>query len=959
MRNIGRKVLHFLVLLICISVAYSQQNRPILKGQVTDALGGVLSNITVTATDSNGVKYTTQTDSEGKYSFAQIPAGKYKVSVEYTGFSPYESIALDLTAKETANLEIVMTIAEAVMEVTVDADEVFPTDPSANADSVIFREKDLEMLPDDGDSLMEFFQTMAGPTANLDNSPQIIIDGFRGNPPPKSAIREVRLNNNPFAAEYDQMGNGRVEILTKPGTNELRGQTLFSFNDEVFNSRSPFTLIRAPYQSTRYGGNLSGPVVAKKSSFFVDFEKRTVEDNREINAIILDSSLNPVSFNQAIVAPTSRVEVSPRIDWQFGNSNTLVARYRFSQNRREGDGIGGFNLDSRGYNSKNVQHTFQVTDTTVINQNTFNETRIQFVISNRSNEGGTFDSGIRILDAFNGGGAQMDASFNNERRLEIQNFTSRISKKHSIKFGARIRWGNVLNNSQQDYAGTFTFGGGSAPQLDENNQIIRDENGNILRTTINSLERYRRTLLFQSLGYSPAEIRTHGGGATQFSILGGTPEINYSQTDFSPFFQDDWKIKPNLTLSLGVRYDMQNNVSSTLNFAPRVSVAWSPAARKDKQLKTVFRAGFGIFYDRFNESMLSQSLRFDGITQQQFVITTSESGQQFLDLYPNAPTIDQLSSFQVRQTLRQIDENLETPYTNQAAFTFEQQLPRKTSLSVNYLQTQTSRLFRSRNINAPLVNQNNVRPLPNQGNIFQFESTGRFEQHQLSISINNRLSKKINITANYSLTDARSDTDGMGTFPINQYDLSGEFARSIPDIRHRFTLFSSLNILPWGILLNPSFVINSGRPFNITIGRDLNRDALFTERPAFADAQTTTQDLRQTQYGDFDINPKSGQTIIPRNFGTGASFTTIDLRISKEFKFNLFNKTKDGKKRYSLNFSTNIQNLTNTTNEAIPVGNLSSPLFGIANRGAGRFGSYDGSQSAGNRRIDFQLRFNF
>lgn len=915
--------------------------------------------MTVIATNSEGEKFTTQTDSEGKYVFTGIPQGQYKISINYEGFSPYESIVLELTAQETKTLEIVMTIAEAVAEVTIEADEVFPTDPSANADSVIFREKDLEMLPDNEDSLMEFFQSIAGPSANLDDRAQIIVDGFRGNPPPKSAIREVRINNNPFAAEYDRMGNGRIEILTKPGTNDLRGQAVFSFNDEIFNSRSPFTLIRAPYQSNRYGGNLSGPIIKEKSSFFFDFEKRIVEDNREINAIILDSSLNPVSLNQTIVAPTNRLSLSPRIDWQLSNTNTLVARYRFEQNKREGDGVGGFNLDSRTYNSQNIQHTFQITDTAVINQNTFNETRIQFVMSRRNNEGGTFDSSIRVLDAFNAGGSQMDASFNEEDRLEIQNFTSHISKKHSIKTGIRVRWGKVVNASQQDYFGTYTFGGGSAPQLDENNQIIRDQNGTVLRTTITSLERYRRTLLFQSLGYSSTEIRTYGGGATQFSILGGNPEIEYSQTDFSPFFQDDWKIKQNLTFSFGVRYDLQNNIESKFNIAPRLSVAWSPSVKNDKQLKTVFRAGFGIFYDRFNESMLSQSLRYDGVTQQQFVITSTENGQQFLDLYPNTPTIDHLSSFQIRQTLRQIDENLETPYTSQIAFTFEQQLPHKTNLSINYLETQTNRMFRSRNINAPQAELNYVRPLPNQGNIFQFESNGRFEQHQLSISVNNRFSKRINLTVNYSLTDAQSDTDGLGTFPINQYDLSGEFARSIADIRHRFTLFSSLNILPWGIQLNPSFVINSGRPFNITIGRDLNRDALFTERPSFADEQTTPQDLRQTPFGDFDINPKQGQTIIPRNYGTGASFATLDLRIGKEFKFNFFNKKPDAKKRYSLHFSTNIQNLTNTTNEAIPVGNLSSPLFGISNRGAGRFGSFDGGQSAGNRRIDFQVRFNF
>lgn len=955
------RILQLILGLICVSVAYSQPTHTVLQGQVTDSLGGVLPSTTVTVINSAGIKQTTLTDSEGKYTFKSIPAGRYTIQINSSGFSPYENTAIEIKNGETQTLDIVLTVANAVAEVNVDADETVVTDPTANADSLILKDDALEALPDDGEDLLQALQTIAGPTASVDDSLQISVDGFRGGGlPPKSSIREVRINNNPFAAEYDRMGNGRVEILTKPGTNEFRGQGFFSFNDESLNSRSPFALSRSPFQSRRYGGNFSGPIVAKKSSFFLDFEKRGIEDNREISAIILDPSLNPVSLNQTILAPTRRTNFSPRVDWQLNDRNTLIARYLFDQSKREKDGVGNFNLESRGYNSNTLQHTFQFTETAVINQSSFFETRFQFSIAKRNNEGGSSEPGLRVLDAFTSGGAQMDGAFNNENRLELQNFLSHISQKHSLKMGGRIRWGEVRNASEQNFAGTFTFGGGSAPQLDENNQIIRDSDNSPILMTITSLERYRRTLFFQKSGFSPAQIRNLGGGATQFSILGGNPEIKYSQTDISPFFQDDWRVKPNLTISFGIRYDWQNNVKSLLNFAPRFSFAWSPKARKKENQKTVVRAGIGVFYDRFNESMLSQSLRYDGSNQQQFVISAStENGQQFLDLFPNTPTVEQLSTFLIRQTLRQIDDDLQTPYAIQTAVTFERQLPYKTSLSVNFIETRTNKMFRSRNINAPNPDQNNVRPFPDQGNIFQFESTGRFRQSQLNIGINNRFSRKLTISANYSLTDAKSDTDGLGTFPLNQYDLSGEFARSVADIRHRFTLFGSINVLPWEIRLNPSLIINSGRPFNITVGRDLNRDALFTERPAFADGQTALRDLRMTPFGSFDINPKAGQIIIPRNYATGPAFASLDLRISKDFKFGVSGSKKESKAKYNLNLSASIQNLTNSTHRAIPIGNLSSPLFGVSNFGAGRFGGNDGSQSAGNRRIDLQARFNF
>jgi hypothetical protein len=950
----------FTLLFLCVSASFAQQAKSVLHGQVTDSMGGALPNTTITAISKENTKFTTLTDLEGNFTFNSLPAGQYKIQINLSGFSPYENSSVEIKSGEASNLDIVLNIADTVAEVTVDADEMVMTDPAANADSLVLKDDALEALPDDGEDLVQALQMLAGPTASVEDSVQISVDGFRGGSlPPKASIREVRVNNNPFAAEYDRMGNGRVEILTKPGTNDFRGQTFFGFNDESLNSRSPFVATRAAYQSKRYGGNLSGQIIPKKASFFFDFERRGTEDNREINAIILDSSLNSVSFNQTIVAPTRRMSFTPRVDLQLNDKNTLISRYIFEQSKREGDGIGNFNLASRGYNSNNLQHTFQITETSVFNQSTFIETRLQFYLSRRNNDGGSFEPGIRVLDAFTSGGAQIDGSFNNENRFELQNFTSHISKKHSLKFGARIRWGQVENASEQNFAGTFTFGGGSAPQLDANNQIIRDQNNQPVLTTITSLERYRRTLFFQQLGFSPTQIRTYGGGATQFSILGGNPEIKYSQTDISPFFQDDWRVKSNLTVSFGIRYDWQNNIKSLWNFAPRFSFAWSPKTKKKENQKTVVRAGIGIFYDRFNESMLSQSLRYDGVNQQQFVISSStEDGQQFLDLFPNTPTIAQLSSFLVRQTIREIDSNLQTPYTIQSAVTFERQLPYKTTLSVNFINTRTDKMFRSRNINAPIAEQNNIRPFPDQGNIYQFESSGRFRQNQLNVSVNNRLSRNLFISVNYSLTDSNSDTDGLGTFPINQYDLSSEYARSLADIRHRFTMFGSINAF-WGIRLNPSFVINSGRPFNITVGRDLNRDALFTERPAFADSQTSEKDLRVTPFGNFDINPKAGQIIIPRNYGTGPSFAEFDLRINKEFRFGIKETKKDAKAKYSLNLSINIQNLTNSTNKGIPVGNLSSPLFGISNSGAGRFGSNGGSQSAGNRRIDLQARFNF
>lgn len=974
-KNFQTLFLTLLFILISTIAAFAQQAPGQLRGQITDSLGGVVTGITVTAIDAQGVAHSATTNTEGRFVFASLPAGRYTLRINVPGFTPYENANVEITAKPIEPVDVTLTVANAAEVVEVTDDATVATDPDANADSMVLRGEDLDALPDDPDDLAETIQSLTGTSTGLEPTSQIRIDGFSGGRlPPKDSIREIRINRNPFSAEFDSMGYGRVEILTKPGTNKLRGQSFFNFNDESLNSRSPFAPARAPYQVRLYGGNVSGPIIAKKASFFFDFERREIDDNRDITAFILDPALNPTTFSQTTLNPTRRTTFSPRIDWQLNNFNTVVARYTFEQSRRENDGVGNLNLASRAYQTDVSRQTVQLTETAVINKNIINETRFQYVRDQRNQTGGSSDPTIRVLDAFTGGGAQIGASFNFENRFELQNFTSWTSGTHSFKTGVGLRIAQVDNSSEQNFTGTYTFGGGTAPVLDANNEIVRDAGGSVVTTSITSLERYRRTLLFQELGLSVAEIRTRGGGATQFSISGGNPLIKYSQTNFSPFVQDDWRVKPNFTLSLGLRYDWQSDIESKFNIAPRVGFAWSPIVKKGQKQKTVVRGGIGLFYNAFNESLLSQSLRFNGVNQQQYVITTSSAtGQNFLNLFPTPPTIEQISGFSTLQTVRRMDAGLRTPYTIQSSVTFERQLPLKTTFAVSFINTQTMNALRSRNINAPVSGQ---RPIPNQGNIFEYESTGHFNQQQLNINLNNRFSRFVSLSANYSLNNAKSDTDGLWTFPINQYDLNGEYARSTQDIRHRFTFYGSINTW-WRIQLSPMIILNSGRPFNITTGRDTNGDTIFTERPAFADAQTKSSDRRTTPFGDFDVNPKSGQTIIPRNYGTGPSFAVVNLRIGKAFDFggvegapvaNAVNKSPNTKpsnnkqppkKRYNLNLSINIQNLFNNTNESVPVGNLSSPLFGFATSGAGRFGGTDGSQSAGNRRIDVQLRFNF
>src|SRR3954468_8794815 len=475
----GRALVAVSVLVFCFVSASAQQSLGTLRGQVKDELGGVIIGATVTVTDAAGVEKSSVTDAEGRYVFSALAPGRYTIRINQSGFAAYENLGVEVQAGRTDPLDIVLTVAIEQEEVTVTAEAPVGTEPESNAGAVVLRGADLDALPDDPDDLSDALQALAGPTAGSDEGAQIYVDGFTGGRlPPKESIREIRINRNPFSAEYDRLGYGRVEIFTKPGTDKFRGQAFFNFNDEALNSRSPFAPSRAPYQSRRYGGNLSGPLASKKASFFLDFERRETDDNSIVRAIILDQTLAPFAFNQTILTPDRRTTFSPRLDYQLSPTNPLVARYTFERATRRDEGVGDFDLPSRAFDVTTTQHTFQATETAVIRQKIINETRFQYERERRTQEGAALAPTLRVLEAFTGGGAQVGLSLNNQDNFELQNYTSWTVGAHSLKAGARLRVDRLRDVSQQNFAGTFTFAGGLAPQLDANDQIVTDSSGN-------------------------------------------------------------------------------------------------------------------------------------------------------------------------------------------------------------------------------------------------------------------------------------------------------------------------------------------------------------------------------------------------------------------------------------------------------------------------------------------------
>ena len=961
--------------------AFAQQNGSI-GGQVQDTLGAVVVGATVTVIASDAKERTTTTNQRGEFSVAGLAPGKYTVKVFAANFGLYENTEVTVGPGRREDLTVLLSVEEVKEQVDISTDEGVSTDPQNNAGATVLKEKDLEALPDDPDELEAALQALAGPSAGP-NGGQIYIDGFTGGRlPPKEAIREIRLNQNPFSAEFDRLGFGRIEILTRPGSDRFRGSAFTNFNDSRLNSRNPFASNRAPGQTRFFGGNISGPVQKGKSSFFLDINNRDVDSNAVINAIVLDPNLNPVPFNEEVQVPTRRFSISPRFDYQLNDSNTLVFRYSYSKQTADNQGVGNLTLPSRAFETNSSNHEFRVTETMIINPKTINETRFEYEINDREQVGDNSVPTINVGAAFVGGGSQIGLSFNKERQWELQNYTTTSlgkNSEHAIKFGVRIQNTSLRDRSENNFGGNFTFV---------------------------SLDSYRETILDNAI-------------PIQFSITTGNPEQKVSQTDIGLFITDDWRVTPALTLSFGLRYENQTNIDDNLNFAPRFSFAWSPGAGGARAPKTVVRGGFGLFYDRFNQNFTLQARRFNGSEQLNLIVSSTDPdpvrrvaaiallGQAVftVDGVTGVPTTDQiLAALPQSNTIRTIDPNLQSPYMFQAAIGVERQLPMRTTLSLFYIGSRTWHVLRTRNINAPICpEQVNCilapRPFPDTGNIYQYESSGIANQNQLIVNVRSTINPRVSLWGNWRLGFAKSDSDGAGSFPAYSYDLSDEYGRSGGDSRHFFNVGGNIT-LPWEFSISPFITAYTGRPFNITRGVDTNGDLLLNERPTFAELGARCSVLGLT--GSYcDVSGFDPNAIVPRNFAQGPNFFSVNMRVGKNFGFGGSSRDRaaasgqtgtgggpgggfpaggrgpgggggrgpggmggmgggDGRKPYNLNIGVFFNNLFNNVNFGNPVGNLSSGRFGQSTSTQGGFGGFGGfGGGSANRRIELSARFSW
>ncbi|MGA8029008.1 MAG: hypothetical protein WB992_17855, partial [Bryobacteraceae bacterium] len=713
--------------------------------------------------------------------------------------------------------------------------------------------------------------------------------------------------------------------------------------------------------------------------------------------------------------PQRRTTFSPRVDYQLGTNNTLSFRYAYLDNNHVLTGIGSFDLPnlnvgnlsfpSTGYSQDTTEQTVQIVETAVLSTKVVNETHFEFDRTYQTTKSQTDVPQLDVSQSFISGGSGYSApgfphSYDLQNYLELQNYTSVTWGPHTTKFGLRIRTTLLDDSTPQNFNGIYEFLGGTFPLLDSNLQPVAGET-----TRLTSIQQYLITeQLLAVPGMTSASVTALGYGPSKYAVNSGNPYIGLNQMDFGPFLQDDWRVRPNFTLSLGARYEAQTNIPDHNDWAPRVGFAWSPDTKKGGtgRPKTVIRGGWGIFYDRFAIANVETAYRYSVNNEQTYTL----DNPPFYDAAFDTPIpLSSLTGATTNAAQKyEIDSHLKAPLLMQTAIGVDRQLFSRTTLSVNLMNSRGVHELRTVDINAPYpipgalppgaselvggnrgtVNSNDVccRPFGNIGDIYDYQSDGIFKQTQLMISVNSQVGKWLTLFSRYSHGTAHSDTDGLSTTPADPYDFAADWGRSSLDIANNLFLGGSI-ATRWGLRFAPFLVAHSGTPFNITTGTDLYLQG--TGQPT---ARPSVTSYAQTYYGvplpgEYDLDPlvpaPGTSDMILRNAGTGPGYIGLNLRVSKVWGFGTtkFQGQVGGSRagggggfggrggfggessehRYNLTLSINARNIINHENLKTPDGAITSPYFLESTGITGGFGAE--ATASNQRRIDMQLRFAF
>jgi outer membrane receptor protein involved in Fe transport len=805
-----------------------------VSGVVQDQTGAVLAGAGVDLLDATGaVVRTTAADAVGEFRFDGVRAGSYQIRATFEGFKP-AAARVRVTTRAPGPQKLVLDLASLTQEITVSSGADVRLASTANVDAVAIDASTLDSLPvfdrDYVATLSRFLDT--GSLGN--GGVTVVVNGMEvsGLNVSASAVSQIRVNQDPYSAEYSRPGRGRIEILTKPGSQKFSGEVNALVRDSSFNARNALADRKPPEQRRITEGFFGGPLGASgKTSFMLSANDERYDNQAFIYALgaggVLQDSLPQAS---------ARALVTGSVTHQFSERNTISVRPNYQYESDENRGAGGTTLASAATTFKHHEQQVTYTQQTILRPTLVNQFQMLFGHEREPTTSRTADRGIVVAGAFTGGGGQVDL-VRTETHINLNESISWIHGAHQVQAGFQLPdWSRRGFDDRSNFGGTFFFA---------------------------SLDAYANGMPYA------------------FTQQQGNGDLALLEKQVGAYIKDDWQLGGGFSVSAGLRYDWQNYFHDNNNAVPRVSIAFAPGDKKT----SVIRAGIGVFNDRSGPVVIADVLHSLPGGLSRYVITNPG--------YPDPFARGGAAAVPPPSIVR-LSPDVQIPQTLQYSIGLDHQLRKTTALSLTYTGARGYHLFRSRDVNAPAPPFYLARPDSTHGSIREVESTGRQQSDSFSATLRGRVTRWFNGQMQYTLSRVDNDTNGIASFPANDYDLSGEWARADFDRRHRFLILgrvTGMKIVDLGVGLT----LNSGSPYSETLGQDIYSNGRGRARP-------------------------DG---VRRNSLEGAGFAALDVRASRQLKFG------SGKDARAVTIGLDAFNALNRVNYGGYVGTVGSPLFGL------------------------------
>lgn len=745
-----------------------------VAGVIVDPDGAPVPNLNVLLESSPGVAVNggnTVSDSNGRFRLPHIVPGDYQLEIpSQYGFERYQA-PIHVGSGVSSALHIQLSLASVQQDVTVASETNQMTlDPTSNRDQVSTDAQMLEKVPVFDQNYIAMLTPFLDQTGVATSGVTIIVDGIemKGTGVSASAIAEAHINNDPYGAETNRPGKGRIEIITKPGSPQLHGTLNFTFRDSVFDAKNYFATSKPFEQKRIYEGSITGPLrFDRKTTFLLSGTRQ--EDNLQ-SVVHANTQSGIISAN--IPTPIHDTEFAARMSHDVSNTHRVSLQYNVTDTISRNQGVGGLVLAETGVNTEAREDDVIFNDRVILSPTLLNQLQLFFEKDYNPVRSVLAAQKISVDGSFTGGGAQADI-LNTENNLKINDIVSWSHKHHYVKFGVNIP--NLSRRAWEDHsnrAGTFNF---------------------------SSLAAYET------------------GTPYSFTQQSGAGRAVFWMNEIGAFLQDQIQIRPNLQASVGLRYDWQTYFQSIHDFAPRFSVSY--AARDHK---TVLRAGVGLFYDRSGAQPMADLKRYNGVVLRSFTLLDPA----YPNPYPSGTNLAVLPT-----NLVMLTRSTRIPYITNYSISTERQLIKGLTASATYRGTLGIALFRSRNTNAPLPPFYSQRADSSLGIVRQIESAGRQLGNALDLTLQGKAGRWFSGLAQYTFSHTNNNTGGVAWFPANQYSLEGEYSRADFDQRHRFNLLGTINENHW-INLGMAAKLYSGTPYTETSGNDVFHTGILNARPA-------------------------------------------------------------------------------------------------------------------------------